>query len=59
MKDGNTQGALQFADLSRKLAGKRTLEKPWRLLYLLSKISDTPSSSAVSFFLFFFLNLFI
>jgi hypothetical protein len=41
MKDGNPQGALQFADLSRRLAAKRSLEKPWKLLYILCKISDS------------------
>lgn len=48
VKDGNTQGALHFSDLSRKLSSKRTLENPWRVLYLLCKISDMPSPSAAS-----------
>jgi hypothetical protein len=44
VKDGNTQRALQFADLSRRLSSKRTLEKPWTLLYVLCKISDSPQA---------------
>eukprot|EP00026_Physarum_polycephalum_P001520 Phypoly_transcript_01522.p1 GENE.Phypoly_transcript_01522~~Phypoly_transcript_01522.p1 ORF type:complete len:898 (+),score=123.02 Phypoly_transcript_01522:59-2752(+) len=41
-KDDNAQKALQFADLSRRLSSKRTLEKPWALIYVLCKISDSP-----------------